>query len=141
MYEQLRTALQRYERTRADIVGSQPAGASGSGSGGDLPLSTAGSSARASSSSSNSSSRSSGGEGSRSSDLLTAAQLAAFCPETAMVGQALLLDFEKAGVNIRDARQQARMQALMNSGYHYAALFNRNLNDHKVSLCIHFPLS
>lgn len=67
-----------------------------------------------------------------SEDFLTAAELQAFCPETVMAGDKLQLDFEKSGINISNPQQQERMQQLMSQGYHYAALFNRNLNDIKV---------
>ncbi len=65
---------------------------------------------------------------------LSRSELAAFDPETAMVGLKLQVDHEKSGVHIEDAGRRAELRRLMELGQHYPSAFNAALVRRSVPL-------
>ena len=55
------------------------------------------------------------------------AQYQGFTAEAVIVGQKLLLDFEKSGIHLKDLEQREAVQELMARNGHYGALFNHAL--------------
>lgn len=59
--------------------------------------------------------------------MLSAQQLAGFCPETLVVAAKYQQDFEKFGIHLQDSQQRSQVAQLLALNQHFPALFNATL--------------
>jgi hypothetical protein len=133
LYHKLKDTLQRYELSTQALKAAAPGADAGTGNDPSSSSSSSGSSTGQGSyeatakTSSNSTSSSDSSSSSSASWYLTSQQLQQFTPEVVVVGQKLLLDFEKSGIHLQDPIIKERLQQLMARNGHFSAQFNSNL--------------